>query len=234
MKMNSLYNSCRSGIGFLTHYFSFDNHRIETEDMYDRMAPIWSSVVNRLGFYSAYRSFVHDAVNQNHIDERQPKFRALDVGTGAGTFALAFLDNLNGNLEIDLLDNSNEMLATAQKALQVAGHRCKTIYAGLGQSERDMGDYDVVLAAHVIEHMADYQSAIQSLFNLLKPGGTLLLVVSKPHWCSKLVWLNMRHRVYTAPEVMDALHRSGFQACRPYYFSKGPPCRLSIGYVATR
>jgi 2-polyprenyl-3-methyl-5-hydroxy-6-metoxy-1,4-benzoquinol methylase len=234
MNITPFYNYCKSGFEFLLHYFSFDNHRTETENMYDRMAPIWSSVVNRLGFYSAYHALVHDAFDRSHIDERQPEFRVLDVGTGGGTFALAFLDNLIGDLEIDLLDNSSQMLAAAQKTLQVAGHRCKTIYAGLGQSERNIGVYDVVLAAHVIEHLTDHQAAIKSLFDLLKPGGTLFLVVSKPHWCSKLVWLNMRHRVYTAPEVMDALNRSGFQLCRPYYFPKGPPSRLSIGYFATR
>lgn len=44
----------------------------------------------------------------------------------------------------------------------------------------DVGSYDVILASHVIEHIANPIGALRSWSRLVKPGGRILLVV--PHY----------------------------------------------------
>jgi ubiquinone/menaquinone biosynthesis C-methylase UbiE len=93
---------------------------------------------------------------------------------------------------------------------------------------------DALLAAHLIEHFADPAAALAEMATLLRPGGRLWLVVSKPHWCNAIIWLQWRHRTYGPERVAALLDGAGFVVVEEYAFPSGPPSRTSRGYVATR
>jgi SAM-dependent methyltransferase len=60
-----------------------------------------------------------------------------------------------------------------------------TFQADLTQPEDFKGNtYDVVICSEVLEHIEDDQKAIQTLYNLLNPGGTLIVTVPflQKHW----------------------------------------------------
>lgn len=93
---------------------------------------------------------------------------------------------------------------------------------------------DALLAAHLIEHFADPAAALAEMATLLRPGGRLWLVVSKPHWCNAIIWLQWRHRTYGPEEIARLVRLAGFAVERTYAFPSGPPSRTSQGLVATR
>jgi ubiquinone/menaquinone biosynthesis C-methylase UbiE len=201
---------------------------------YDRLAPFWGRLIEKLGYPAAYRLFVSKAIHGQIAFRHGQRLCIVDVGTGDGALALALKEKFGHSISLDLLDPSAPMLAIAQKRLAEAGQISRVFHGYLGDVHLEPRTYDIVSAAHVIEHMPDHGDAMRCLFELLKPGGTLLLVVSQPHWCSRIVWLRWRHRVFKAQTIIAALRATGFDQVQSIDFERGPPSRLSIGYIATR
>ncbi|WP_410056058.1 class I SAM-dependent methyltransferase [Roseobacter sp. HKCCA0434] len=124
------------------------------------------------------------------------------------------------------------MLRHAAAALALRGARAQ-IRAG-GLEEAGPARFDCVLAAHVIEHFADPLGALTRMRDLLRAGGRLYLVVSRPHWCNVLIWLRWRHRTFGEGEITGLVARAGLDVTALHRFTSGPPSRTSIGIVADR
>jgi ubiquinone/menaquinone biosynthesis C-methylase UbiE len=201
--------------------------------LYDGAASSWHGMVLRLGYIDAYRELAQSAEARRHVSGGSPWRKALDVGSGTGGFALALASQMSAGHRLDLLDISEAMLTKAHSQLVAAGFAARTIHGDLAAMRGHEATYDVVSAAHVIEHFDDPAGGIGEMARLLKPGGLLLLVVSKPHWCNTLVWLRWRHRVFPEAEVQVALQRAGFADVHVHRFQAGPPSRTSLGFAAS-
>ena len=195
-------------------------------DRYDTASGLWADKMRVLGYYDGYLGFL------SHRPGRESAARVMDVGAGTGAMAEAWVA-INGAPEaLTLLDPSAGMLARAQVALARRGVAVQLRAEGLGVSR--VPPQDALLAAHVIEHFADPLVALRLMAGALRPGGRLWLVVSKPHWCNAIIWLQWRHRTYTASRVADMLEAAGLRLEAEYAFPAGPPSRTSRGYVAVR
>jgi 2-polyprenyl-3-methyl-5-hydroxy-6-metoxy-1,4-benzoquinol methylase len=201
---------------------------------YGKVAAKWHKIVLRLGYLDAYGGFVAAVCQWRQGSDQPSTVSVLDIGSGTGGFALALARQLKGQREIHLLDVSPAMLAEAQSNLAVEGIAARTIQGDLSAVSGMAGTYDVICAAHVIEHFAELDRGLRDMASLLKPGGQLLLVVSKPHWCNRLVWLRWRHKVYAESEILSALQRAGFSGVVAYRFPQGPPSRTSLGFATCR
>ncbi|MGR3722909.1 class I SAM-dependent methyltransferase [Abyssibius alkaniclasticus] len=191
---------------------------------YDRAANRWQAKMDRFGFGPAYRHML----GQVALPARP--LVALDAGTGCGTFAGAALDFGLSFAQLDLLDPSARMLAHASEMVGArAPLRC---FATDIASHEPAACYDLILCAHVVEHCADPVATLAQLRAMLAPGGTLLLAVSKPHWCSLIVFLRWRHRCFEPAEMRGLLARAGFETTRGHPFPSGVPSRVSHGYCA--
>ncbi len=197
---------------------------------YEAAASHWGRRLDRLGFPAAYRAIVAQALDRLPVPEGP--LVALDLGSGDGAFAEALLAGLGPRLRLTLLDPSPAMLAAAEARL--GRGRARMVCAGLDSAALPMAAADIVAAAHLIEHLADPDAALSRMARLLKPGGLAILVVSRPHWCSRLVWLAWRHRRFHQAEVQAALVRAGFDAIQCWQPPAGPPRRLSLAYAARR
>ena len=194
---------------------------------YDMAAPRWGDKMRTLGYYDGYLGFLSAEQKQ-----ATREVSVVDVGAGTASFAEAWVA-INGlPNELTLLEPSLEMLKRGQAALRARGLEPKMEQAMLG--ETDMAPVDEVLAAHVIEHCPDPLIALRQMRDLLRPGGRLHLVVSKPHWCSALIWLQWRHRTFGKSEILRLVEDAGLHVERIYSFPSGPPSRTSRGIVATR
>jgi ubiquinone/menaquinone biosynthesis C-methylase UbiE len=197
---------------------------------YDAVAPHWGRRLARLGFPAAYRAIMAEALAR--LPPKSGPLAALDLGAGDGAFAEALLDRLGSRLSLTLLDRSPAMLRAAEARL--GSGRTRMIAGDLDCDAMPTGSYDIVTAAHLLEHLPDPDAALARMARLLKPGGLLILAVSRPHWCSRLVWLAWRHRRFRETELRAALARAGYEDLQSWQPPAGPPRRLSLAYAARR
>jgi 2-polyprenyl-3-methyl-5-hydroxy-6-metoxy-1,4-benzoquinol methylase len=103
----------------------------------------------------------------NYIDRLKPG-KILDIGSGLGFF----LSAVSGQWERHAFDVSEEALSFIKKSMP-------TVYrhSNLEDTIDDLGKeyFDVIMCYHVIEHLANPASLIESMNRLLKPGGLLIL-----------------------------------------------------------
>ncbi len=154
----------------------------------------------------------------------------MDVGTGTGAFAQSWVNAHGAPKSLTLTDISPAMLAAAAKRLP----RARTIPTALGAPIPDLPAQDVVICAHVIEHLDDPNMALKWLFEQLVPGGTLVLALSRPHWCTALVRWRWGNAAYTPETARGMLQQAGFNQISSHPFPAGPPARVSCGYIARR
>jgi 2-polyprenyl-6-hydroxyphenyl methylase/3-demethylubiquinone-9 3-methyltransferase len=124
-------------------------------------------------------TFIRAAIDAHwHGDPRAMKplsgKRTLDVGCGAGLLCepLARLGAV-----VSGLDAAEENIAVAKDHADSAGlvvdYTCGEI------AQLNLGQFDLVSAMEVIEHVADKRAFIAALISALKPGG--LLIISTPN-----------------------------------------------------
>jgi SAM-dependent methyltransferase len=104
----------------------------------------------------------------------------LDVGGGTGGFAvpLAALGH-----RVTVVDPSPDALASLQRRAGEAGVSVRAVQgdaAGL-LDVVEAGSADLVLCHGVLEHVDDVAPAVRSLVAVLRPGGTLSVLVAQRH-----------------------------------------------------
>jgi len=196
---------------------------------YDAAAEHWGRRIAWLGFPAAYRAMAARAAS---LLPPAGMIRAVDLGAGDGALAEALLDQFGPRLRLALLDRSQAMLRAAERRLGAG--RAELIAGDLEMTDLPSGGFDLVAAAHLLEHLPDPEAALRRMMRLLRPGGTLLLAVSRPHWCSRLVWFTWRHRRFRAAEMLCLLDDAGYVARQCWPMTPGPPRRLSLAYAARR
>lgn len=180
-----------------------------------------------LGYYDGYLGFLSD---RSHPPDRPDHI--IDVGSGTGAFSEAWVAVHGAPRELTLLEPSAQMLEKGTETLAARGVTAHGVQGLLGGV--DLAPADLVLAAHVIEHCPDPGLALRQMHDLLHPGGRLNLVVSKPHWCNAIIWLQWRHRTFGRDQIFDLVHQAGFDIEGEYTFPSGPPSRTSRGIMAVR
>jgi SAM-dependent methyltransferase len=132
--------------------------------------------------------------------------RLLDVGCGSGEFlarAAAAGWDVQG-------------VEPVEQSAEIARRRGVPVISGvLEDSGLRQGDFDVVVANHVLEHMADPVAFIQSIVRWARPSG--LVVVEVPNFGSRLrartgaSWIHLRwleHVCHYTPSTVRAVLRS--------------------------
>lgn len=178
-----------------------------------------------LGYYDGYLGFLSD-----RPELRTAEVDVIDIGTGTGAMAEAWVALHGAPGRMALLDPSPAMLEVAKSSLARRNVEAETHNVRL--EEAKLGTFDVLLAAHVIEHFNDPASALRQMRALARPGARLWMSVSKPHWCNMIIWLQWRHRTFRLGDIEQMLARAGFVLETHYRFPAGPPSRTSFGVVA--
>lgn len=189
--------------------------------LYDSAASEWHSMNTRLGYTDAYPH----AVSMLIPAKAQP-LRVMDVGCGAGSFAYAYVKE-RGRIEVlTLADPAAYMLHEASSYLDGVATEILLLERAI-ETLPAFPSQDLILCAHVTEHCADPVAAIRSLGPALAPKGMILLIVSKPHWCHRLVWPHWRHRRYKPTRILEAIVAAGLVRPRDMGFAGGTPSRTS-------
>jgi SAM-dependent methyltransferase len=136
-------------------------------------------------------------------------FRILDAGCGTGQM-LKHLEQLGDAIGID---SSAEATSFAQSR----GVK-KLVRGSITDVPFPEATFDCIVALDVIEHVDDDFGILQSLHEVLKPGGRLIITVP----AYKLLWsehdeINHHKRRYTAPDLRRLIEQAGFSVDRVTY-----------------
>ena len=103
--------------------------------------------------------------------------RILDLGCGTGTGTFALLRR-NGNAEVLAVDGSAYMLERLNEKARRHGveKRVRTVQADLDAAWPDFEPVDVVWTSAFMHHLADPDVALGRLFDVLRPGGLLVVI----------------------------------------------------------
>ena len=195
--------------------------------LYAQFSHRWHSDITRLGYPAAYDELMAA------LPATSSEPMVLDAGCGTGALAQAWLKTNQHHSALHLLDISEDMLSQARSNLASVPNT-KFHQDILGSAAIPENSCDLLLSAHVIEHLGTPQEGLSWFASRLRKGSHIALSISKPHWCTALVRWRWGHKAFTPSQVHNMLTSTGFTNIQTVPFSKGPPSRTSCGYIATR
>lgn len=195
--------------------------------LYARFSHRWHSDITRLGYPAAYDELIAA------LPPPLSSPTVLDAGCGTGALAQAWLKTNQPHTRLHMLDSSAEMLSQA-RANFTATPNTSFHQDILGGTAIPANTCDLMLSAHVIEHLDAPQDGLSWFASRLRKGGHIALSISKPHWCTAIVRWRWGHKSFTPNQVHKMLTTTGFSNIQTVPFSQGPPSRTSCGYIATR
>lgn len=133
----------------------------------------------------------------------RPHARVLDVGCGTGSVSKIIVETTGAQL--------TGIEPDAERA-NVARSRGIDVIQGLFDEKiiADLGKFDVVVFADVLEHLPDPSAALQLAHRVLKPDGTVIASIPNiAHWSVRLelLWGRFDYQPYG---IMDATHLRWF------------------------
>ena len=129
--------------------------------------------------------------------------RVLDIGCGTGSVSIQLI----GNRGLSLIGVEPD-----EERAQRARERGVTVRAARLSPEliAELGSFDVVLFADVLEHLPDPHSLLSLATSALRPGGRVVASVPNvAHWSVRTELLRGRF-VYRDSGIMDATHLRWF------------------------
>jgi methionine biosynthesis protein MetW len=131
--------------------------------------------------------------------------RILDVGCGTGSISALLRDHLQVDI-VGFEPNVARAKAAASRGIRVFAEELDA------DTLKDLGEFDVVLFADVLEHLVEPAAMLEMVAPALAPGGCVITSVPNiAHWAIRLDLLRGRFN-YQPTGIMDATHLRWFTA----------------------
>jgi 2-polyprenyl-3-methyl-5-hydroxy-6-metoxy-1,4-benzoquinol methylase len=98
------------------------------------------------------------------LDQFPPGGRVLDVGAGSGRFAIPLARRGYRVVALDVLPD-------VMTPIRRAGLPIEIVVADAGAVPESLGEFDIVLAAHMLYHLDDIVAGVRALRERVRPGG---------------------------------------------------------------
>jgi demethylmenaquinone methyltransferase/2-methoxy-6-polyprenyl-1,4-benzoquinol methylase len=203
---------------------------------YDRASARWSSISTLLGYSRAYPELFTQLQIDGWLDQVGREACILDCGTGTGALIRALPTDLGDGLHVHGMDRPPGMLARATLELGRLGRVVELHRADVRRLPFPNDRVDLVMSAHMLEHLPDPLEGLREMIRVLRPGGTLLLVTTRPSVPEAYLRLTLRYRTFDPDWLLRTLGACGLT--RPRCYSVGRRQRLarwlSLAYVGRK
>ncbi|MEL7311305.1 MAG: class I SAM-dependent methyltransferase [Pseudomonadota bacterium] len=178
---------------------------------YDREAPTWTELTNRLGYPTSYRRVFEQFLDRHALESGDAPLRVLDCGVGTGSLSLALDDVLNKPMALSAVDISPSMVQRCQERFATSGLTADVRVASVAQLPYSDHQFDLVIAAHVLEHLPNPIEALAEIRRVLKPGGWVVSCLTRRSWLGTYIQTKWRTHRVSPVDAQDWLRRAGFQ-----------------------
>ena len=195
---------------------------------YDAVSGKWARTARLFRLNAAYCEPLLASRVVRDVIQVEPQARILDCGVGNGSLSIALSNLIKGPANFHAIDISAEMLGQAKSVMQHAGLTPHLRQADVMSLPYEDQSFDVVMAAHVLEHLPNPQCALAEMVRVLKPGGMVFLCVTRPSIFGALVQLFWRTWAIPEQQGIAWLH-----ACRLINIGSQPVRLGAAGLAST-
>lgn len=206
---------------------------------YDSVAWHWHPSIGILGYSRAYANLFKDLTTDRWLTGLGDGANVLDIGIGTGALSVALANNYGGAMSLHGIDISPRMLARARlnlRQLKRSGPGAQLRYADAACLPYPDGDFELVMCAHVLEHVLLPLQAMREMVRVLRASAPLLIVTTRPNGLSALHGMRWRYRSFQAGQLQDLMYQAGLNDVRTYGF--GPklslPGQLSEAWIGRK
>lgn len=217
--MDDMMNSSTEAIPVMSRWFgswqiSLQRKALSNEELaqrYNKYAKKWSRILQSLDYPDSYEQLFRVMQNKNILHKDKDSLRVLDNGTGTGELSLALARVYKQKIELDAIDISECMLEQASLRLQNIGLATNLKQGDARELPYSNGAFDLCMTAHMIEHFAEPTYALKEMMRVTKPGGYVMICVSKESLLGGYVQLKWRTHLVTVTKVKNWLYECGLQ-----------------------
>ena len=209
--------------------FKIERQTLTTESLaaeYDRAAPGWTQITDKYGYATSYRKLFKQFFETLANDRNVQPLRVLDIGVGAGAFSLALADTCPVEIQLTAVDISSAMLLETATRLAERGVDATLRQADARSLPFDSASFDLVIGAHVFEHMPNPVIALAEIERVLRPGGWLLSCMTRRSWLGTYIQTKWRTHRVSRDRTVDWLTAAGLDAV-PHTLQPNGICRLT-------
>lgn len=172
---------------------------------YNEAAPNWDRTLARLGQNEMYHKMFVELQKRSWLHIHHDSYHVLDVGIGSGALSLGLLATTDHTVQITGMDISPVMLAQAKSNLNKLGIHPELRQENIEHTALVKPSHDLVISAHMLEHFDDPKLALRKMVSLLKPGGSLLVLVTKDSLFGQLIRFQWGIQPTTSHRLTQAL-----------------------------
>ncbi len=180
-------------------------------EAYDRAAPRWTRLTDRLGYGRSYERLFEGLIRRQTLGADAALLRVLDCGVGTGSFSLALARAWRKPMALTAVDLSPAMLAAAEARIRAAGLHARLLEACVCALPFADASFDLVVAAHVLEHLPDPVEALAEIRRVLRPGGQVVACITRHSWLGAYIQAKWRTHRLTREQADRWLCQAGLE-----------------------
>ncbi|NJK81576.1 MAG: class I SAM-dependent methyltransferase [Chloroflexaceae bacterium] len=207
----------------------------ELGTIYDRVATQWERSLDRLRYPQAYRSFFRELRRCGQFNGLPINAHVLDCGIGTGALSSAFLQQCASTVRLTGVDISSGMLQVARRTLTRPGISTVLYQQDVCNLQFPDNTFDIVMGAHILEHLPDPSIGLREMVRVLRPGAPLVIVVTRMSLFSLWLCLRWSLRRTDPSHMLTMMQAVGLKDVRVYRFMGLPWCNwMSIACVGIK
>jgi SAM-dependent methyltransferase len=181
-----------------------------TKEMQEHTYEIMNRVEDSHWWFVGRRAILENFLRKisNELRITNYELRILDVGCGTGA-----------NLEMLRQFGEAEGVDVSDEALEFCRKKGLKVHQGLAEElPFEDGEFEIVTALDVVEHLDDDVAGLKEMHRVLKKGGKSLIFVPAFMWLWGVQDDISNHRIrYTKKQIIERLEKAGFEIERATY-----------------